>query len=70
MDAGSGKLVVFSEGQPASDLQHAVKSVIVARFFRTTNLVLKSQNHGGGTVVGKWFRDSVKPHFLMILNYL
>jgi hypothetical protein len=44
--------------------------VIVARFFRTTNLVLESQNHGGRIGDGKWFHDSMKPHFLTMRNYL
>jgi hypothetical protein len=44
--------------------------VIVARVFRTTNLVLKSQNHGSGIGDGKWFHDSMKPHFLTMRNCL
>jgi hypothetical protein len=44
--------------------------VIVARFFRTTNLVLKSQNHGSGIGDGKWFHAHMKPHFLTMRNYL
>ncbi len=66
----SQKLADLRAGQPLSDQQHAVKAVIVARFFRTTNLILKSQNHSGGIGDGKWFHDSMKPHFLSMRNYL
>jgi len=66
----SQKPADLGTGQPLSDQQHPVKAVIVARFFRTTNLVLKSQNHGSGIGDGKWFHDSMKPHFLTMRNCL
>jgi hypothetical protein len=47
-----------------------VKAVVVARFFRTTNLILKSQNHSSSIGDGKWFHASMKPHFLTMRNYL
>jgi len=66
----SQKLADLRAGQPLSDQQHAVKAVIVTRFFRTTNLVLKSQNHGSGIGDSQWFHASMKPHFLAMRNYL
>jgi len=66
----SQKLADLRAGQPLSDQQHAVKAVIVTRFFRTTNFVLKSQNHGSGIGDSKWFHASMKPHFLVMRNYL
>ncbi len=57
-------------GHPLSHQQHPVKTMIVARFFRTTNLILKSQNHGSSIGDGKWFHAYMKPHFQHIRNYL
>jgi hypothetical protein len=38
-----------------------MKPVIIARFFRTTNLVLQSQNHNPGISNLKWSHDYMKP---------
>jgi len=35
-------------GHALGNQQHPVKAMIVPRFLRTTNLVLKSENHGSG----------------------
>ena len=42
-------------GHALSDQKHPVKAVIVARFLRTANLVLKSENHGSRVGDRKWF---------------
>src|SRR5437667_870655 len=57
-------------GHPLRHEQHPVQAVIVARFFRTADLVLKSQNHGIGISNGEWFHAPMKPHLLTTRNYL
>jgi hypothetical protein len=57
-------------GQALRHQQHPVKPVIVARFFRTVNLILQSQNHRFGIGHLKWFHASMKPQILDMRNYL
>jgi hypothetical protein len=44
--------------------------VIVPRFLRPANLILQPQNHRIGIGNVKWFHASMKPHFLIMRNYL
>jgi len=55
---------------PLSHQQHPVKTVIVARFLRTTNLISKSKNHGSRIGDGKWFHAPMKPHLQQMRNCL
>jgi len=64
------KLTDFRAGHTLSDEQHPVKAVIVARFLRTTNLILKSQHHGSSIGDRKWFHAPMKSHFPDIRKYL
>jgi hypothetical protein len=41
--------------------KHSMETMIVARFFRTANLILQSENDGGRVGNGKWFHYSMKP---------
>jgi hypothetical protein len=60
----------FWAGHPLGDQQHTVKAVIVPRFLRPANLILQPQNHRIGIGNVKWFHASMKPHFLIMRNYL
>jgi len=64
------KLTDFRAGHTLRDEQHSVKAVIVARFLRTTNLILKSQNHGSSIGDRKWFHAPMKSHVPDIRKYL
>jgi hypothetical protein len=44
--------------------------VIVARFLRTANLILKSKNQGSCIGDGNWFHAPMKPHSPQMRNYL
>jgi hypothetical protein len=50
--------------------KHSMETMIVARFFRTANLILQSENDGGRVGDGKWFHYSMKPKSTAIRNYL
>ena len=65
--------------QPPADLrtghalryqQHPVESVIIARFVRTANRVLQSQNHRLGISNLEWSHVSMKPQFAQMRKYL
>jgi len=47
-----------------------VESVIIARFVRTANLVLQSQNHRLGISNLEWSHASMKPQIFVMRNYL
>ena len=57
-------------GHPLGDQQHSMQPVIIARFFRTANLILQSQNNACSIVNLQWFHISRKPHLAVIRNYL
>jgi hypothetical protein len=38
-----------------------METMIVARFFRTADLILQTENDGGRVGNGKWFHSSMKP---------
>ena len=50
--------------------QHPMQSMVITRFFRATNLILKSQHNGFRIGNRKWFHAPMKPHFSMMRNYL
>ena len=50
--------------------QHPLEPVIVARFFRTANLVLQSQNGCLGISNLEWSHVLMKPQFFIMRNYL
>lgn len=50
--------------------QHAVETVIIARFLRTTNLVLQSEDHSSGISNLQRFHVYMKPQKLRMRNYL
>ena len=60
----------FRACHPLGDQQQPVETVIVSRFIRPANLILQSQNHGFGIGNAQWFNISMKPHFIMMRNYL
>ncbi len=66
----SQKLADLWAGHPLRHEQHPVQAVIVARFFRTAYLVLESQNHRIGISNGEWFHPPMKPHLIIMRNYL
>ena len=55
---------------PLGHQQHPMEPVIVARFFRTANLVLQSQNDCLGISNLKWSHGFMKPQFFIMRNYL
>lgn len=57
-------------GHPPGYEQNPVQAMIVTRFLRTANLVLKSQNHDISISNGKWFHVPTKSLFLVMRNYL
>jgi len=50
--------------------KHTVKAMIISRFFRATDLVLKSKDHRGRVCNRKWFHSPMKPRSINIRNYL
>ena len=47
-----------------------METMIVARFFRTADLILQTENDGGRVGNGKWFHSSMKPqihHYAQLL---
>jgi hypothetical protein len=50
--------------------QDSMEPVIVARFFRTANLVLQSPNHSLGISNSQWSHVYMKPQVSRIRNYL
>jgi len=64
------KLTDCRAGHTRSHEQHPVKAVIVARFLRTTNLILKSQHQGSSIGDRKWLQAPRKSHFPDIRKYL
>lgn len=50
--------------------KYPMQTVIVARLFRTANLVLQSQNHRSGIIDLQWSHADMKPQILMMRNYL
>ena len=57
-------------GQALGDQQHPVEPMIIAGFFRTTNLVLKSQNDSCCLGNSEWSHALMKPQFFKMRNYL
>jgi len=57
-------------GHPLGDQQHPMQPVIIPRFFRTANLILQSQNDACSISNLQWFHVSMKPHLVVIRNYL
>jgi hypothetical protein len=50
--------------------KYPMKSVVIASFFRATNLILKSQSDGGRTRDREWFHGFMKPHSPKMRDYL
>jgi len=57
-------------GHPLGDQQHPMQPVIIARLFRTANLILQSQNDTCSISDFQWFHVPMKPHLAAIRNYL
>jgi len=62
-------------GHTLGDQEHPMETMIVARFFRTANLILQTEDNGGRVDNGKWFHPSMKPHIpryaqLLMSRYL
>ena len=57
-------------GHSLGHQQDPVQAVIVTRFLRTANLILKSQNYRIGISNGQWFHAPMKPQSVNIRNYL
>ena len=60
----------FWTGCALGHQQHPMEPVIVARFFRTANLVLQSQDHSLGIGDLKWSHTYMKPQTLGMRHYL
>jgi hypothetical protein len=60
----------FRTGHALRYQQHPMEAVIIARFFRTSNLVLKSHNHCFGISNLQWSHASMKPQVVVMRNYL
>ena len=50
--------------------QYAVQSMVIARFFRAADLILQSENHGGGVRDAKWSHSSMRSQVGIMRNYL
>ena len=50
--------------------QHSMETVIIARFFRSTNLVLQPQDHSSGISNLQWSHAYMKPQVFRTRNYL
>ena len=57
-------------GHALGHQQHPMKPVIIARFFRTANLVLQSQNDRLGIRNLEWSHDCMKQQIFKMRNYL
>ena len=66
----SQNLTDLGTGHPLGNQQHSMQPVIIARFFRATNLILQSQNDACSIRNLQWFHVSMKPYLVIIRNYL
>ena len=57
-------------GHALGDQRHPVEPMLIAGFFRTTNLVRKSQNDSCGLGNSEWSHALMKPQFFEMRNYL
>jgi hypothetical protein len=57
-------------GRSLGHQQHPMEPVIIARFFRTANLVLQSQNYCFGISNLQWSHAYMKPQTFNMRNYL
>ena len=57
-------------GRSLGHQEDPVQTVIIARFLRTPNLVLQSQNHRSGIINLQWSHVHMKPQILIMRNYL
>ena len=60
----------FRARQTLRHEQHTVQSMIVARFFRSSDLVLQSENDRGRVRNAEWSHSSIRPQPHLIRNYL
>ena len=57
-------------GHALGHQQHSVEPVVIARFFRTANLVLESENDCFGISNLEWSHAFMRPQFVEMRNYL
>ena len=50
--------------------QHAVKPMVIARFFRASDLILQSENNGGGVRDAEWSHSYMRSQIPIMRNYL
>ena len=50
--------------------QHTVEPVIIARFFRASDLILQSEHDGCGVRDAEWSHSSMRPEIAGMRNYL
>ena len=60
----------FSTSRSLGHQQNSMETVIIARFFRTANLVLQSQNHISGISNLEWSHSYIRPQVIRMRNYL